>query len=203
MATRAVTRAPLSPQQIATTVSTSQSQGWSWQQIVGVMRSSTGITLVQIVQGLQKAGWSTAKIQEATNYSPSLLQSFLSAAGSSAIAIPGTLGGLAAALSADFGAAGAAAGDAASGASTATKAAGGGGAAAVAKKAASSGASTAAKDVAGAVAATSITALLVDPKFLFRALKFIGGLLLAWFGIKQLASAGGASIPGPRIPVPV
>jgi hypothetical protein len=49
---------------------------------------------------------------------------------------------------------------------------------------------TAASDIAKAAAVGGLASLITDPSFLYRALKFIGGLLLAYIGIKQLASTG-------------
>lgn len=76
---------------------------------------------------------------------------------------------------------------------TAGGAAASGGIASSAGKGAVSGA---ASDIVKAAGVASFAALLTDPSFLFRALKFIGGLLLAYIGIKQLAAAGGGSSGG-------
>ena len=70
-----------------------------------------------------------------------------------------------------------------SGASTA-EAATAGGAAGYASKALS--------NLASLAKAGGIAALLVDPSFLWRMIKIVGGLALAYIGVKQLANVGGA-----------
>jgi hypothetical protein len=79
------------------------------------------------------------------------------------------------------GASDAAAGDAAGGAAAGGAAGGAGG---YALKGLS--------DLSSLAKAGGIAALLVDPSFLFRALKVVGGLVLAYFALRQFAAAGGA-----------
>jgi hypothetical protein len=85
--------------------------------------------------------------------------------------------------------------DAAATASAGTAAGGAAGGAAGA--AGSKVASNLGNTLKAAAGAATIATLLTDPTFLFRALKFIGGLLLALLGLRQLAAAGGANIGGP------
>lgn len=84
----------------------------------------------------------------------------------------------------------------AAGASSGETAAAGGATGAVVAAVAKGAASGAASDIVKAAGVASFAALLTDPSFLYRALKFIGGLLLAYIGIKQLAAAAGGSSGG-------
>lgn len=52
-------------------------------------------------------------------------------------------------------------------------------------------------DLASLAKAGGLAALLVDPHFLVRAAKIIGGFLLILLGLRELANAAGANIPGP------
>jgi hypothetical protein len=138
---------------------------------------------------LRRAGWNNIKINKYLS-NPSLGRTLLGSAGQGLLGVP--LPGVAAGLAGG-------ADTAASGAATAAEGAAGGG---VATAAAKGAAGTAASDIAKAAAGASFVALLTDPSFLFRVLKFIGGLLLGYLGLKQLASAGGGS-SAIRTPVPV
>lgn len=116
----------------------------------------------------------------------------------------GALGaGADAAAGVDTAAAGA---DAAAGGTTAAgagAAAAGGGAGSLVTSAAKTAASDVAKDVGKTLASKSgltaagLLAGWLDPHGLKRILEFVGGLLLAWLGIRQLMSAAGANLkPG-------
>lgn len=149
----------------------SANAGYSFSTIAG--GSPTSGPGKSLIASLKKAGWSTSAIQ-ALEKGPSTLRQLIDQVGMSAVIPP--LGSVAEGLAAGP-AATTAEGTAAAGATA-------GSAAGYASKALSS-LSTLAK-------AGGIAALLVDPSFLWRLVKIVGGLALAYLGIKQLATAGTA-----------
>jgi hypothetical protein len=172
---------PLSSSQLKDTLNGAAQKGWSWNQTVSFL-SPLGYTSSSLQNQLRGMGYSSAQLSKIVSSKGSELKSILNQVGEAALPIPSPSAGLGEAL------AGGAAADA--GASAAGAEAGAAGAAA-----AGAGAS-AAQTVAAGAALAGIWEWLTTASHWVRIAEYIGGAVLIYIAVRQLAGAPSAA-PSP------
>jgi hypothetical protein len=190
---------PMPTSEVEQLITGFEQAGYSWN-VQWQQFQMAGYTSPQeVATQLASAGWSKQRISAAFGFTPTWLDSLFSQLAQGVyFFIPGGIGARVAAgagggAAAGAGAAGAGAAGAAEGAGvTAAEAGAAGAGAGATASTAINYASKALSTLSGLVKVGGIAALLVDPHFLFRIVKIVGGLLLGYLAVRQLAAVGGS-----------